>query len=402
MRILFSSTRGTGHTQPLLPYARALQARGHAVRVAAPASVAELLGQAGLVHAPFDHPGDAALAPIWARLRGLSPEQSNALAAGEIFAGLNAESALPKLQETIRGFRPDLIVRDSVEFGSLIAAESAGVPHARVAVHLVSFEEAIPAAVAESLARLRKAAGLSPDHGESLTSEPCFSAFPEALERAPAAGSRAPAPFRARMPDEEPDPARPAFQPAGDPRPLVYVTFGTIAGTTPRVRAVYRVALDALAELSVQALLTTGRGFDVAELGAIPENVHVAEWVPQREVLVHARAVVCHGGSGTVRGTLAAGVPLVVVPLFADQHFNAERIAEARAGLAVPDADSALLGAAILRVLADAELRAGAKVLAAAIAALPPIDAAVDALLSLASAAPRSDAEGWDGPRRGA
>ena len=62
----------------------------------------------------------------------------------EIFAGLNSKAALPKLMETIDAWRPDLIVRDSVEFASAVAAERAGVPHARVAVHMVSFEEIIP------------------------------------------------------------------------------------------------------------------------------------------------------------------------------------------------------------------------------------------------------------------
>src|SRR4051794_16831323 len=101
MRFLFSSTRGTGHVQPLLPYARALQARGHAVLVAAPAEVAEPLRQAALAHAPFDHPGDVALSPIWARLREAPQEQSLTIAVKELFAGINARVALPKLQQTI-------------------------------------------------------------------------------------------------------------------------------------------------------------------------------------------------------------------------------------------------------------------------------------------------------------
>src|SRR4051812_48463357 len=152
MRILFSSTRGTGHVQPLLPYARALVARKHEVLVAAPAEVSEVLRGAELPHAPFDHPGDEALAPIWARLRDVSHEQAMAIAVSEIFAGVNATIALPKLQETIRSFRPDLVVRDSVEYAALVAAEREGVRHARVAVHSVSFEEAIPPLVAAPVA----------------------------------------------------------------------------------------------------------------------------------------------------------------------------------------------------------------------------------------------------------
>ena len=72
MRVLFSSTRGAGHLLPLLPYARALVARGHEVAVAAPEEVSKTVRGAGLPHLPFDHPGDDALAPIWARMRGAS------------------------------------------------------------------------------------------------------------------------------------------------------------------------------------------------------------------------------------------------------------------------------------------------------------------------------------------
>src|SRR4051794_9852230 len=132
MRVLFSSTRGTGHLQPLLPYAHALRAHGHEVLIAAPAEVGEMLRQEGLSHAPFDHPGDELLGPIWARFRHATAAEALSIAVREIFAGVNAKTALPKLTETIDVYRPDLIVRDSVEYAAAVAAERAGVPHARV------------------------------------------------------------------------------------------------------------------------------------------------------------------------------------------------------------------------------------------------------------------------------
>ena len=49
--------------------------------------------------------------------------------------------------------------------------------------------------------------------------------------------------------------------------------------------------------------------------------------MPQQDALARARLVVCHGGSGTVLGTLAAGLPLIIMPLFADQATNGERLA---------------------------------------------------------------------------
>ncbi len=78
-----------------------------------------------------------------------------AIAAGEVFDGVNAVTAVPKLQLAIGTFGPQLIVHDSVEYGSLVAAELAKVPHARVAVHAISFEEAFPPNIAAPLDALR-------------------------------------------------------------------------------------------------------------------------------------------------------------------------------------------------------------------------------------------------------
>jgi len=391
VRFLFSTTRGTGHLQPLLPYARALQARGHAVVVAAPAEVGEALQKAGLAHAPFDHPGDQAMSPIWARLRVASPEDGRTIAIRELFAGLNARVALPKVKQTMETFHPHLVVRDSLEFAALIAAEQAGLPHARVAVHAVSFEDRwVLGEVAEPLAELRAAAGLAPDAGAAIHDEPIFSAFPESLDGPRPPGVRTPAPFRTRMPEDESSPAEgSAWRPlAHDVRPLLYVTFGTLLGAMPHVRAIYRLALDAVAELPIRAVLTTGPALAADLLGAIPSNVQVEAWIPQRDVFAHAAAVLCHGGSGTVRGALAAGLPLVVLPIGADQPHNAERVAAVEAGIALSGPDVATLRAAVERVLVDPVLHAGAKNMSAELAALPPLEQAVDALIALAANQP--------------
>ena len=74
------------------------------------------LRAAGLSHAPFDHPGDDTLRPIWARLRGASHDEMMAIAAGEIFAGANALAALPKLLECRRLMTPWSDCSRCVEF----------------------------------------------------------------------------------------------------------------------------------------------------------------------------------------------------------------------------------------------------------------------------------------------
>jgi UDP:flavonoid glycosyltransferase YjiC (YdhE family) len=382
MRILFSSTRGTGHLQPLMPYARALLKHGHEVLFAGPAAIGGPVREAGFSHAPFGHPGDEVLAPIWARLRGITEDEMNRIAAREIFAGVNASAAFPELLATIKRFRPDVVVRESAEFAASVAAEAAGVPHACVQVHCGFVEEKLYAHAIEPIDALRRHAGLAADAGAALRAEPVFTAFPPSLDGT-GAERQLHAPLRIRMADETPSSATPYWAPADDGTLLIYITFGTIVGGMADARSIYRTSLEAVASLPVRALLTTGPGIEHDMLGPIPANVRVEAWVPQRDVLPHVAALVCHGGSGTVTGALAAGIPLVVVPLGADQPENARRIAAAGAGIALPKPDAAALRGAIERVLADAELRRGAQKIAAEFAAMPTIERAIDALVAL-------------------
>src|SRR5690606_30440246 len=66
--------------------------------------------------------------------------------------------------------------------------------------------------------------------------------------------------------------------------------------------------------------------------------------VGQAEAREAASVVVCHGGSGTTFGALARGVPVVVVPMFADQPVNAVAVERAGAGTVVRPADRRSLG----------------------------------------------------------
>ncbi len=72
-----------------------------------------------------------------------------------------------------------------------------------------------------------------------------------------------------------------------------------------------------------------------AVLGPLPSGVHAERWVNQEQELPAADVVVCHGGSGTLYGALAAGVPVVAVPVFADRFENGRRVTAAGAGLVV-------------------------------------------------------------------
>ena len=102
--------------------------------------------------------------------------------------------------------------------------------------------------------------------------------------------------------------------------------------------------------------MTVGDAADPAELGPLPANVRAERWIPQAEILGEAAAMVGHGGFGTMLGALLAGVPQVVVPLFADQPYNARRIAALGAGLAADAERPETIRAAVERLLDESVL----------------------------------------------
>lgn len=323
VRILLASTHGAGHYNPLVPFADAVAERGDEVLFVVPPGLETTVRDSG--H-PFrigeDPPGDE-LDAMWSRMPSAPPGEAAVLVNREIFGRLDTAAMLPAADAACRGWRPDLVLHEPAEYASAIAADRHDIPHAQVAISLAEIEDG----------SLRLAAPVLEPYADGIVdrieASPYLSRFPTSVD---------PSPYPTTRRYREEVPAATAPLPDwwdGDDAPLLYVTFGSIAGGLPIGAIAARTALAAVAELPVRVLLTVGRAMDVAELGEIPGNVHVEPWVPQGDVLAQASAVVCHGGSGTTFGTLSVGVPLVVVPLFADQPANARCVAAAGAGVVV-------------------------------------------------------------------
>ena len=132
MRVLFTSTPGSGHLGPLFPFAHALRRAGHEVLVAAPVSAQARVERAGLAYLSYADPLERDLAPYWERARAAGPDEANEIVIGEMFGGVRARAALPGVELAIDAWRPHVVVRESCEFAGAIAAEARGIPHARV------------------------------------------------------------------------------------------------------------------------------------------------------------------------------------------------------------------------------------------------------------------------------
>ncbi len=102
------------------------------------------------------------------------------------------------------------------------------------------------------------------------------------------------------------------LQEPGDP--WVLVTCSTEYQGDERLAA---TAIEALRDAPLRVLVTTADA-DPSGLPSAP-NARVERFVPHSAVLPHAAAVITHGGMGIVQKTVAAGVPLVVVPFGRDQ-----------------------------------------------------------------------------------
>jgi MGT family glycosyltransferase len=120
---------------------------------------------------------------------------------------------------------------------------------------------------------------------------------------------------------------RAADQPA---RPLVYVCFGTSFNTR---RELFRAVIDVAAAEDVDVLISAGKGpITQDDLGELPPNVELRDFVAAREVLARASVHITHGGNNSVHETLLAGVPMLIVPQAFDQFPLAGSVAILGAG----------------------------------------------------------------------
>jgi UDP:flavonoid glycosyltransferase YjiC (YdhE family) len=379
MRVLFTTIPGSGHFHPMVPLARALQGRGHEVTFAASPAFTPAVNGAGFTNIPTG--------PSW--LENLADPVMQQIVRGELFIELTRMGMVEGVVRAARECEAEVIVRGGAEIGGLLAAAIEGLP---VASHGAAANKGYWERMRPGVARAAAEHGLD---GGDVTGERYHVLD---VDRTPA--SFQPPGFvigqgyvniRPEVYDGGGD--APAWLAQRGDRPLVYVTLGTVFN---RNLELFRLVAGALADEPVDVLVTVGRGLDLTAMGDLPSNVRVVDYLPQRPVMARASAVVCHGGYNTVIAALGAGVPLYVIPMGADQPYNAERVVAAGAGLsATPPVEADTPGPplftppdpgevreAVRALLADRAYREGARRLAAEIALLPEAEHAAERLES--------------------
>jgi MGT family glycosyltransferase len=109
--------------------------------------------------------------------------------------------------------------------------------------------------------------------------------------------------------------------------PLLYLSLGSLGSAD--VELMEKLVAE-LAEAPYRVVVSKGPQADEFELA---DNMDGAEFLPQTEVLPKVDLVITHGGNNTVTESLYFGKPMVVLPIFWDQHDNAQRLDETGFGV---------------------------------------------------------------------
>jgi len=385
MRMLFSYMGGSGHLGPLTPLARAAIDAGHEVLFIAQPFTAPQVERAGFdfVRAPdtSKEPERLAMRERADAIDTIAEREDFLIQEG--FAGIHARWHAGTVERVCNDWNPDVIVRDEADFGSAVIAEKMGVPCVTVLVigpgslfrhHLVT----------EPLNRLRAVHGLPADPGlEMLTRGLVLSPFPPSFRDPDFPLPPTGVSLRPFGIEPGPDDRLPDWVSALPDRPLVLFSLGTEFNTERK--DIFAPVIEGVRALPVNLIVTVGRNVDPADFGEQPANVHIERYIPQALILPHVDLVITHGGSGTVMGTLSHGLPMVVIPLGADQPQTADRIDSLGAGRVVLDTDvtPATINAAAREVMENPAYRASSARLQAEIAELPGPEEAIPLLEDL-------------------
>ena len=270
-----------------------------------------------------------------------------------------------EVQALVAEIQPDAIIVDHLAFSARLALVAAGVPYADVVLghpsalpvgdEVYGFPPSWPAAFDPTAQELRMLRELCDEVSESFTAEwntALAELAPEAKPSANAFGEHGEL-LLLNYPAELSPPARTAILPphrflgsavreeardaevdawlAASDDPFVYVSFGSFLSVRADVLA--RVCA-AIRQVGLRGAIAIGSA-DRVELGELPAEWLVREFLPQVTLLERAAAAVTHGGNNSVTESMTMGVPLVVLPFSTDQFAGAAALEDAGFGIAL-------------------------------------------------------------------
>jgi UDP:flavonoid glycosyltransferase YjiC (YdhE family) len=372
MRFLLSFAGGFGHAAPLFPIGKALIERGHDVLFTGQQSALPAVAAAGFK--VIDSGGTLVVQPsAHSRFQPFDENSLRERMRGN-FGDRIARERFVGVGRVVKDWHPDALICDEVDFGAMLAAESLTVPHINVLV-IASGRIVTPAWFAASIDRIRADYGLRPDPNmRMIATSLTLSPFPAELRHPSAIRHNETLYFRDNW---QTSGQHSLDTPPDQRRPRIYATFGT--DFNKLAVGLFQTLLKGLSILGADVVATVGRDCDPQDFGPQPFNIDLRRFVDQAELLGSCNLMVCHGGSGSLLGGLAHGLPMLILPLGADQPFNAERGAELGFALTIEPrtADATSIASAASQALCLATYRSAAELLQARIRCFPPVESLI-------------------------
>lgn len=142
----------------------------------------------------------------------------------------------------------------------------------------------------------------------------------------------------------------------GGPEPVVVFCPGSAMA---QAESYFRTAAEVCRRLPLKGIFLSRF---TQQLPNLPANVLHRSYLPFSEVLPHAAALVHHGGIGSAAQAFRAGIPQLVLPMAHDQFDNAERIERLGCGKALQwGAGKRGFSRALQALLADEAVRGNAR-----------------------------------------
>ncbi|MCZ2526315.1 glycosyltransferase [Streptomyces sp. NPDC059506] len=331
----------------IVPLAQAARAAGHEVFMAGPEDVMPIITRAGLPGVPVTSTSmmDTLRDKDGNRIPIPTDLHERFLFNGRCF-GRFAAACLEGLIPLADRWRPDLVVGGALAFAAPLIAAYAGVPYVKHAVDMGEPRTIDLAAASElgfSLERL------------GLYDMPRFDLFVDTCPPSLRVWDAPPAQPMRYVPYTTPKAVEPWMYTKGE-RPRVMVTAGSRI-TPDYYFDVLAALVQKVQDLDVELLV--GAPDDMAaELGPLPENVR-AGWLPLDVIAPTCDVVVNHAGGNTVLGSMAHGVPQVLIPYLPYVVDYSERLTEYGAATLIrPGEDSAeAIAAAVDKVLGNPSYR---------------------------------------------
>ena len=343
MHIAFISIGALGHVLAALPVCRELQQRGHRISFF---SAEFIRPQAE----PFGVDFYAVDSSITKGGKGDENASENVEAELPLRFLKEAEAGVGSIVKVLENDRPDLILNDTLALSGRLAAAYLNVPRIQFFTSVAANEHFHPAMFwpkeLEETEPRKQALALAKElqnkyGGKLLTSEEIFGGYGDfnivTIDKKfqPAAESFGDNFFFAG-PQIAERTGEASWNAPGKDRRKIYVSLGTVFNNNP---GFWRIVFDAVKDLNADIICSIGNILKKEELGKIPGNVYLYEFLPQLKVLRLADGFISHAGIGSVMEAAWFGVPILAVPQMVEQRIVAEKVKELQIGDAILEPD---------------------------------------------------------------